>query len=144
MRDCYQGARIIVAGLMAVGIVCVAGAQGGGALRTVRDGVYTTQQAERGAAVYARECAECHGPTLQEDDGAAPLAGSAFVGVWKAYSAGDLYERMRKTMPKESPGRLSAREYADILAQILRVNGYPAGNTELTDRMELLKQIRFE
>ena len=134
----------IIAGVITAGAACAVGAQTGGGQRSVREGVYTAQQAQRGAAVYARECAECHGATLKEDDGAAPLAGSAFVSVWKPYSAGDLYERMRKTMPKAAPGSLGAQEYADILAQILRANGYPAGNTELTGRMELLSQIRFE
>ncbi len=129
---------------MTAGAVCAVGAQTSGAQRSVRDGVYTTQQAQRGASVYARECAECHGATLKEDDGAAPLAGSAFVSVWTPYSVGDLYERMRKTMPKATPGSLGAQEYADILAQILLANGYPAGKTELTARMELLNQIRFD
>lgn len=135
-----------IVSLLAACLVSAAGAQSGAGTgtRSMRDGVYTVAQAQRGAAAYARACAECHGANLKNDDGAAPLAGSTFIDVWKPYSAADLFERMRKTMPTPAPGSLSAREYVDILAQILQVNGYPAGNTELEGRAEFLKQIRFE
>src|SRR5689334_18408939 len=75
---------------------------------SVWDGVYTERQARRGAEVYARECAECHGPTLKESDGAPPLAAPEFLATWNGFSAADLYERIRKTMPVSAPGKLSA------------------------------------
>jgi mono/diheme cytochrome c family protein len=136
--------RGIIAGVIAAGAVCAVSAQTGGVQRMAREGVYTAQQAQRGAQAYARHCAECHGSTMKEDIGTAPLASTAFINEWKAYNAGDLFERMRQTMPKAAPGSLAAQEYADILAQILRVNGFPAGAMELAGRFELLKQIRFE
>ena len=145
-----RGARVCVAGLIAPCVICTigticnfsaAGAQtsDGQKPRSARDGVYTLEQAQRGAAAYARACAECHGATLTNDEGAAPLAGRAFIDAWKPYSAGDLFERMRKTMPTAAPGSLGAREYVDILAQILRANGYPAGNTEMEERADVLR-----
>jgi S-disulfanyl-L-cysteine oxidoreductase SoxD len=114
------------------------------ATRSVWDGVYTAQQAKRGEAAYARECAMCHGATLKERDGAPPLADPEFLAQWNGFSAGDLFERIRRTMPTSQPGKLSAQEYADILAHILGANQFPAGGTELDSRTERLRQIRFE
>ena len=34
------------------------------AARSVWEGVYTEEQARRGAELYAQECASCHGPLL--------------------------------------------------------------------------------
>jgi S-disulfanyl-L-cysteine oxidoreductase SoxD len=113
-------------------------------LRSVWDGVYTVQQARRGEAAYARECAACHGATLKERDGAPPLAAPEFLAQWNGFSADDLFERIRRTMPTAEPGKLSAQEYADILALILGANQYPAGSTELDSRAERLKRIRLE
>jgi mono/diheme cytochrome c family protein len=113
-------------------------------MHSVWDGVYTTQQARRGAALYARECAACHGPTLKERDGAPPLADPDFLAAWDGFSAGDLFERIRRTMPTAQPGKLSAQEYADILAHILGANQFPAGAAELDSRSEWLRQIRLE
>jgi cytochrome c5 len=43
------------------------------ASRSVWDGVYSEEQAKRGAALYGRECARCHGTDLT---GAAKQAGT--------------------------------------------------------------------
>ncbi len=51
--------------------------------RTVRDGVFSRAQAERGQALYAQRCALCHGAALQGVN-APPLVGSVFVGRWWA------------------------------------------------------------
>lgn len=124
--------------------VFTAAAQPATAVRKASDGIYTARQAQRGAGIYQKQCAECHGTDMRDDSSAAPLAGNAFVNEWKQYSAGDLFERMRQTMPKSAPGSLSALEYADILAHMLKVNGFPPGGTEIDPRAEALKRIRLE
>ena len=111
--------------------------------RSVWAGVYTAQQAKRGEAIYARECASCHGPTVK-DGQAPPLAGEAFLAEWNGHSVGDLFERTCRTMPVIDPGNLSIQEYVDVLALILSANKFPAGDTELQSQTELLKQIRIE
>jgi mono/diheme cytochrome c family protein len=111
--------------------------------RSVWDGAYTAQQIQRGSAVYARDCATCHGPTLNGGE-APPLAGADFLAEWYGYSAGDLFERIRSTMPVTGPGSLSAQEYADVLAHLLSINKFPAGETELESAREPLKRIRIE
>jgi len=113
------------------------------ASRTTWDGVYTEEQAKRGAALYSDNCAQCHGTDLTGGESAPPLSGNAFFANWEGLSIGDLFERIRTSMPADRPGRLSRDQNADIVAQILKVNGFPAGATELARQTEVLKQIQL-
>ena len=63
---------------------------------------------------------------------------------WNGLTLGDLFERIRRTMPQDKPGRLSRQYKADILAYVLSVNKFPAGKTELQHKTEFLKEIPFE
>lgn len=112
--------------------------------RSVWQGVYTTDQAKRGESSYARECASCHGDSLTGGEQVPPLAGAEFLGDWDGLSVGELFERIRKTMPMNKPGKLSLEVNADILAYVLAVNKFPSGDTELAHDAEMLKQIRIE
>jgi mono/diheme cytochrome c family protein len=111
---------------------------------SVLDGVYTEVQAGRGAASFAQNCAVCHGASLRGVGEAPALAGAQFVSDFNGLTLGDLFERMRTTMPLNNPGVLSRDQYADILAFMLKSNGYPTGERELYRRSELLNTIRFE
>jgi hypothetical protein len=75
---------------------------------------------------------------------APPLNGSGFISNWSTLTVGDLFERIRLTMPDGDPGKLSRQQNADVVAYILKVSKYPAGKTELPSQTEVLKQIRFE
>jgi S-disulfanyl-L-cysteine oxidoreductase SoxD len=112
--------------------------------RSVWDGVYTEEQAKRGEPVYRKECAACHGDLLTGGESAPPLTGGAFLSNWNGLTMGDLFDRIRKTMPQSAPGRLTRQQDADILAFMLSVNKFPAGKTELYRQSEMLKEIRFE
>lgn len=112
--------------------------------RSVWDGVYTEEQAKRGEEVYKKQCASCHGAMLNGGESAPPLSGGVFVSNWDGLTLGDLFDRIRKTMPLSSPGKLSRQEVSDILAHVLRVNKFPAGKSELYRQSEMLKEIRFE
>ncbi len=96
--------------------------------RSVWDGVYTEEQAKRGEPIYRKECAACHGDMLTGGESAPPLTGGPFLANWNGLTMGDLFDRMRKTMPQSNPGRLK----------------FPAGKTELYRQSEMLKEIRFE
>jgi mono/diheme cytochrome c family protein len=111
--------------------------------RSAKDGAYTAAQIKRGAAIYAVKCETCHGPKLTASE-APPLTGEGFMANWSAYSVGDLFEKMRNTMPANDPKSLSTQEYADLIALILSANSFPAGDTELPGTPERLKSIRFE
>jgi cytochrome c len=112
--------------------------------RSVWDGVYTEEQARRGAALYDGECASCHGVELTGADEVPALSGPAFLANWDGLTVSDLSERVRRTMPPNNPGQLSRRQVTDILCHILKVNGFPAAKTELEPNAESLKQIRIE
>jgi len=138
--------RLVTAILAAVfASLCVLRAQAPPAeSRSVWDGVYTEEQAKRGETIYQKECAACHGDTLNGGESAPPLTGGAFFANWNGLTLGDLFDRIRKTMPQSAPGRLTRQQDADILAFMLSVNKFPAGKTELYRQTEMLKEIRFE
>ena len=112
--------------------------------KSVWDGVFTKEQAERGAAVYKTACSECHGNDLAGDGFAPALSGGEFMGNWNDLSVGDLFERIRVSMPPSSPGSVTPAQKADIVAHIFNMNKYPAGKTEIVPKTEELKGIKIE
>lgn len=112
--------------------------------QSVVDGVYTEAQATRGAETYTRECGSCHGDGLDGDGFAPALAGSEFLSNWNGTSVGDLFDRIRISMPPGNPGVVSAESKADVVAHLLKFNKYPAGQTELVKDLAPLKQIKIE
>ncbi len=125
--------------LMAVGMAGAAVAQDGG--RSVWQGIYTGEQADRGAGIYAQRCGACHGAALNGTGEAPPLVGGEFVSHWDTLTVGDLYDRVRTTMPQNDPMSMTREEYADVLAYMLKNNGFPAGTRELDKRSEVLATI---
>ena len=112
--------------------------------RSVWDGVFTEEQSKRGKETYSRECAKCHGPDLGGVDEAPALSGGAFLANWNGLTVGDLFERVRISMPPNKKGALSRQQIVDVLSTILSANGFPAGKTDLDQKTEQLKQIRIE
>lgn len=72
------------------------------------------------------------------------LAGGGFIDNWAGQSMGDLFERIRATMPRDKPGRLSRDVNADITAYMLSFNQFPSGETELPRDTQVLQQIRID
>src|SRR6478609_4486674 len=112
--------------------------------KSIWDGVYTEEQATRGKALYAENCASCHGGELTGGEMAPPLAGGEFMAGWDGLTVGDLFERIRISMPQNAPGSLSGQQNADILAFMFAANKFPAGETELSNQAMILKTIKFE
>ena len=107
-------------------------------------GVYTGEQANRGAVLYREACASCHGPTLLGGEMAPALVGTDFMSNWNGLTVGDLVERIRVSMPQNDPGSLSRQRSAGLVAYLLQANRFPAGQTELPGEDEILKQIKIE
>ena len=107
------------------------------------DGVYTEAQAQRGEGLYAQYCASCHGPDLAGGEMAPGLTGGEFTSNWNDLSLGDLYERIRISMPQSAPGSLTRQQNSDILAFILHKMNTPVGQTELSTSTDELKTIKF-
>jgi mono/diheme cytochrome c family protein len=131
---------VVVAGACAAAAFqTVAGAQGPS---SVLGGVYTAEQAKNGAAIYAKECAACHGDTLAGQDPIPALEGADFVARWK--NVGELFEKTSTTMPALAPGSLSGDQVAEVIAHILSVNKYPAGSAKLPSAPADLMAIKIE
>jgi mono/diheme cytochrome c family protein len=109
--------------------------------KTVWDSVYSTAQAARGESAYAKGCARCHGAALTGGDQSPPLAGSAFLGNWNGQSLIDLHQRIKTTMPSDSIGIYDAKFVTDVVAFMLKANGFPAGDAELPTSDDTLKTI---
>jgi len=120
---------------------CVAGiaAQEPGP-RTVWQGVYSTAQSERGAAVYKQSCGTCHGEKLGGDIG--PTLTGPFWSIWEGRTAADLLKTIRTTMPADAPESLKPQEYADLVAYLFSVNKFPAGEKELPVDQAALEDIK--
>ncbi|HVO97912.1 MAG TPA: cytochrome c [Bryobacteraceae bacterium] len=129
-------------GIAAALLIGLLGAQD--ATRSVWDGVYSEEQAGRGRGLYNQHCASCHADTLTGGEMSPPLAGGEFLSNWNGLTLGELFERIRTTMPQNKAGKLSREANADITAYILSVNKFPAGKTELPHSAEFLKEIRIE
>lgn len=115
-----------------------------GAPKSIWDGVFTEEQAKRGEDAYKTHCSECHGGDLMGDGFAPSLAGADFQGNWNDLSVGDLFERIRISMPPSGPTSVPPEAKVDILAHIFNFNKYPAGTTALEPKVEVLKTIKIE
>ena len=102
--------------------------------RTVQDGVFSDAQATRGQALYGQRCAGCHGPALTGAQGP-PLTGEAFVNKFRMEPLSALFIKIRYKMPPTPPGAtpgtpLTSEQAADLVAHVLKSNGFPAGKTD--------------
>ena len=126
---------LIVVSVSVSGAMALVAQEQGEAQPSVLEGVYTEAQAERGHTVYEDRCTLCHASDQ--------FTGAVFK-TWVGGSVGRLYSLIRGTMPEEDPGGLADAEYADLVAYLLRINGYPAGDGELPPDRALLNRIRLE
>lgn len=95
--------------------------------RTADQGVYTSAQAARGAGVFDAQCVSCH-----REGGTAPvLAGERFSKSFADSTLLAVFTTIQTTMPRQAPASLTEAEYVDVLAHLLKVNGYPDGMAEL-------------
>lgn len=136
-----QRVRVLVSFIVWIGGVSAAihGEQSG---RSVWDGVYTREQAARGAALYTQHCGACHAPALTGAEAPA-LTGPDFNASWNTLTLGDLFERIRASMPQDGPDNLTVQQKVDVLAHMLSVGKFPAGDAELPRDAQVLAQIRF-
>jgi len=110
----------------------------------VSSGVYTDAQAKRGQTAYAEACSKCHLDDLSGGKDSPPLVGDEFLKGWTGKTVGALFDEVRMTMPFDSPGRLTAEQYADILAYIFSANKFPTGNQELPREVAPLQAIQID
>jgi mono/diheme cytochrome c family protein len=139
----FTFAALVLMGTMVVGALGARGTVAAQAAKSQWEGVYTEEQAKRGEALYAQYCAACHGPDLSGGEMAPGLTGGEFNSNWNDLSLGELFERIRISMPQNAPGSLTRQQNADILAFMLSKASVPAGSTELPTQTEILNGIKF-
>jgi mono/diheme cytochrome c family protein len=105
----------------------------GAARVTVWDGVYTAEQAARGERTAYVTCFSCHA--------AADWTSSRFLDPSSDQRLGDLFLMISRQMPMDAPGKLSAAEYADVIAYMLKLQGAPPGESELPAEVRALDRI---
>ena len=117
--------------MFTVTLLAVASAQAPAA-KTTKERVYSSTQAARGEQTYMNSCVSCHPP--------ATYKGAVFMN-WQGRSLGDLLAFLSEKMPKNDPGSLSPKEYTQVMAFLLKLNGMPAGQTELPANPAALSKI---
>lgn len=106
--------------------------------------LYTAAQASAGGAVFAQQCATCHGAQLEGVAGPA-LKGVAFhqMAAAQSLNAQSLLTVVSQSMPQDNPGSLTQDQYDAVVAFILQQNGYPAGTAALAATSPNLKDLNL-
>jgi mono/diheme cytochrome c family protein len=133
-------------GLMIGALACVTAGMFGAVAAQEKsqwDGVFSAEQAKRGEPLYGQYCSSCHGPDLAGGEMAPGLVGGDFAANWNDLSLGQLFDRIRTSMPQNNPGSLSRQQNADILSFILLKGTAPAGAAELPTQTEVLNTIKY-
>ena len=126
--------RFLAALSVATAVLAAAGASAGvnaQTEKTVWSGIFTAEQAARGKEKTVAECGSCHGE-MMEGALAPTLMGDDFIGHWYDAKLRELADKVTMTMPAQSPGSLTPEDYADVLAYLLQLNGFPAGQETLS------------
>jgi len=110
---------------------------------SVWDSVFTLVQAGRGESTYRVTCSNCHGDSLAGINDAPGLTGAQFHKTWDGNALSSLFNRISNDMPSDNPGSLTKPQVAEVMAFLLKYNGYPAGKIDLPATPDSLSQIRF-
>jgi hypothetical protein len=133
--------------------------------RTVQDGVYSDAPAARGQALSAQRCAGCHGPELTGASAPA-LTGERFTNRFRMEPLSALFIQIRYAMPPQpvaaapAPAQAGAaaaappataapaagplptdQQAADLVAHILKRNGFPAAKEDFPVKDAVNSQI---
>jgi len=126
-----------------LGLVVSVVAAGSAHAKSIWDGVYTEDQAARGATAYQQNCSRCHGLNLSCTFEIPPLVGR-FVPYWSDSTLDVLVDYITHAMPLGRTGSLSPATNTDITAFILKSNDFPAGAKELSAQSVDQKAINFD
>jgi len=133
----------------------------------ISEGYYTEDQAERGKPYFHGACGACHAAEPDGPHGAnmdpstglgwhygsqhryTLLSGDAWLsnpsGIFgrpqRWDTVNDLFNKIATAQPAYDPGGLSMEEYLDIVAYLLKQNGFPAGNESLKFDRNLMRDM---
>ena len=107
---------------------------------------YTKEQAARGKKHYEKYCAECHGKEFKGGVNGGPvLKGVSFLEMYaNGAPASWLWEFMYYMMPPDQAGRFSVKKYTDMMAYILKKNGFKSSGEPLPSDIDALENLIME
>ncbi|HVY66685.1 MAG TPA: cytochrome c [Gammaproteobacteria bacterium] len=117
-----------------VGAVACAAALLAQAPRTLRDGVFSAAQAQRGQRVFTSICVDCHEMT----DFVGP---GAYLDKHEGRTLWVMFDFVRSNMPDNDPSSLDPADYAAVIAYIFSAYGLPAGAADMPMDREALESI---
>jgi quinoprotein glucose dehydrogenase len=146
-----KASRSLVATTLSACLVALAIASAGltaqqppNADKTIWSGIYTTDQAARGKQRFETSCIRCHNIALLGSDRGPALKGNTFWGKWENDNLGNLYVKIRDTMPQDGGAAVVSDEAkVDILAYLLQVSGATTGREELKLDTSALEGIKI-
>jgi len=94
---------------------------------------FSAAQADRGRDTFRAGCTECHDSSQ--------FSNARFDRRWNGRSAGSLYSFIQTSMPETAPGSLSPQQAVELVAYIMRMNGFEPGAGELTADRAVLDRI---
>jgi mono/diheme cytochrome c family protein len=104
---------------------------------TLSGGLFSSEQAGRGERAFLRECTDCH-------EMAEFTAAGAFLEEQRGETLWSVFEFIWSEMPEDKPAWLEPDEYADILAYILSIYGFPSGPSDMPIDRDALESVTIE
>lgn len=127
--------------LCAIGALAIPSLSSAQSDSSIWDGVYSEEQAKRGAITFAEVCTACHGEDLRGDSNTPSLVGVSFMFLWEQRSLAELFVKMQTEMPTSNPGSLPDDSYRDLVAYLLKMNRFPSGADDLSADPEKIGRI---
>lgn len=102
--------------------------------RTLRDGVFSAAQVQRGRKVFSQICVNCH--EIEEFVGP-----GSYLEKHEGKPLWEMFDFVWSNMPDDDPSSLDPAQYAAVLAYIFSVYGLPAGDGDLPIDRAALERI---
>jgi mono/diheme cytochrome c family protein len=117
MKKARLATATVLTAVLAGGVMADAGA----APTSLMEGVYTAEQAETGRVLFEANCSTCHNADYYK----------TVLQTWRGQPLMYLFEQVMSAMPADKPGALMDSEYEDVFAYVLKIVGFPEGETRL-------------
>lgn len=127
-------ARFSTATFLTLVLAAAAVADASAASTSLGEGVYTAEQANAGKLNYDQSCSLCHNADYYK----------TVLQTWRGQPLLYLFEQVMSAMPADNPGAFLDSEYEDVMAYILQITGFPAGDTRLEYASGMMRDITLE
>jgi len=117
MKNAKLATATVLTAVLAGGVMANAGA----APTSLMEGAYTAEQADTGQPLFEQNCSTCHNADYYK----------TVLQTWRGQPLMYLFEQVMSAMPADKPGALTDTEYEDVFAYMLRLVGFPEGDTRL-------------